>query len=147
MKRLIAILLFLPLFGVSQPATSTITLTPEQQQMYNSLRNYTTCMACGFSASSYLALEGHDCKRIRMVRQPVTVFDVMDYATKCYNDSTVEYFYKMCDGPDCWKVPCEKGECISIWESMPEYDAYCPAHWYHKEPTFSGFIEYLKKKK
>ena len=63
-----------------------------------------------------------------------------EYQTECYADSTVSYYYTLCDW-DCWKVPCKKGEIIGLLN-----DNICPEHWTHREPTPIGFMEYLTKK-
>lgn len=63
---------------------------------------------------------------------------LLQYEKDCYNDSTVSYYYTMCDN-GCWDVPCNKGDKdFTGWE--------CPAHWKHKIPTFEGFIKYIKLK-
>ena len=60
------------------------------------------------------------------------------YETDCYNDSTVHYYYTLCD-MGCWDVPCNKGD--TLW-----HGGLCPEHWHHEEPTFKGFIKWLKLK-
>ena len=63
-----------------------------------------------------------------------------EYQVECYADSTASYYYTLCDW-DCWKVPCKKGEIIGLLN-----DNICPEHWTHREPTFTGFIEFLKRR-
>ena len=68
----------------------------------------------------------------------VTIQDIMEYKTKCYNDSTAHYYYIMCD-MGCWDVPCDKGS--KDWTGRD-----CPVHWKHVTPTFEGFVAWLQKK-
>jgi len=69
------------------------------------------------------------------------LFLYSEYETECYNDSTASYYYTVCDGSDCWDVPCKKGS--SIWFNDSQK---CPEHWTHRGPTLTGFIEFLRKK-
>lgn len=78
--------------------------------------------------------------------------DLFDYENECFNDSTALYYYTVCDW-GCVNIPCDpnaKKELIEIYhedgtitleELMP-----CIKHWHHKEPTFIGFINWLKSK-
>lgn len=68
----------------------------------------------------------------------VTIQDIMEYKNKCYNDSTVHYYYIMCD-MGCRDIPCDKGS--KNWTGIE-----CPCHWEHVTPTFEGFIAWLQKK-
>ena len=60
------------------------------------------------------------------------------YERECYADSSASYYYKMCDGIDCWCVPCDSGSTNFIGHK-------CPAHWSHRKPTLIGFMGWLKK--
>ena len=64
---------------------------------------------------------------------------LIKYETDCYNDSTVSYYYTLCDW-DCWDVPCNKGD--TLW-----HGGLCPEHWHHKKMgDLSDFIKWLKLK-
>ena len=63
---------------------------------------------------------------------------LIEYETDCFNDSAVSYYYTLCD-MGCWDVPCNKGD--TLW-----HGGLCPEHWHHEEPTFKGFIKWLKLK-
>lgn len=69
--------------------------------------------------------------------QTVTIEDINDYSKKCYNDSSIEYYYTVCDN-GCMDYPCN-----------PEYNSAfqpCNKRTIHRKPTFEGFIAYLRKK-
>lgn len=60
---------------------------------------------------------------------------LIQYADECYNDSTKYCSYLVCDN-GCIEIPCDY--------EHPAYE-YCKKKYIHREPTFSGFIQWLKK--
>lgn len=69
----------------------------------------------------------------------ITIQLLFQYEKECFNDSTVSYYFRLCDDADCWNLPCEKG-------SFDEFGNQCPEHWKHKEPTFADFLLWLRKR-
>ena len=61
------------------------------------------------------------------------------YETDCFNDSTAHYYYSVSDMFESWEVQCNKGDTTI-------FGGICPEHWHHEEPTFKGFIKWLKQK-
>lgn len=57
----------------------------------------------------------------------ITIKHLIDYGNKCYADSSQAMI----------KIPCPPNmpECMGVFKQV----------WIHKEPTFAGFIEYLRK--
>ena len=71
----------------------------------------------------------------------LTIINLWDqYKKDCYNDSTVSYYYTLCDGGDCRNTPCEKG-------GVDFFANNCPAHWSHKSPNvLSEWMTWIEKK-
>ena len=68
--------------------------------------------------------------------RPVTVHDLSEYSKECYADSTLERWHD------------SKGSnrmCIADWECL--IASHYKTGWTHREPTFPGFIQYMKGKK
>ena len=75
------------------------------------------------------------------VKQYTVITDqlLFEYETDCFNDSTAHYYYSVSDMFESWEVQCNKGDTTI-------FGGICPEHWHHEEPTFKGFIKWLKQK-
>lgn len=94
----------------------------------------------GPTAKLYIDNTGFDPNVVPDTYIALNILHLWDhYKTDCYNDSTVSYYYTLCDW-DCWDVPCNKGETILM-------DQKCPEHWEHKSPNnLSRFMNWIEKK-
>ena len=72
----------------------------------------------------------------------ITLQDLIDYQKECYNDSTLEYEYMI----EYWNGVRFDTMYSKTIKRMPECYITQIKKWIHKQPTFEGFIEYLKNK-
>lgn len=90
------------------------------------------CMKCGKSPIGVAASEQTKAQ-FGMHNDPIIrMSDLTEYQTECYNDSTLVQAYIPYD--------CNIIGCMVMHES--KYVEY----WIHKEPTFEGFINWLKSR-
>lgn len=75
----------------------------------------------------------------------ITLQDLIDYQKECYNDSSLEHthFYNR------WYDDCytQRGNLMDGYHYVLSCKDSTHFEWIHKQPTFEGFIEYLKNKK
>jgi len=80
---------------------------------------------------------------------PIYDKDAFDYIEECYNDSTLIYYnssFKENYSRVEWELKnFDNWYDDEIWIVVPIDSLFTIGYWQHKEPTFGGFIEWLKK--
>jgi hypothetical protein len=71
--------------------------------------------------------------------QLVTPSDFIAFVDECYNDSTQSFREEGGVRHSCLVLGCNQ-----IWAIPP---TKIPDGWTHREPTFTGFVEWLKRRK
>ena len=71
--------------------------------------------------------------------RPITIADIEQYEIECYNDSSISEIH-INDFDDRF--------CFSKYQFGSFFHCINPNHyeWIHREPTFKGFREFIKKK-
>ena len=64
---------------------------------------------------------------------------IMEYEQECYADSSLYEYLIIYDGNKRWESPCEDWIGFNAGE--------CEKKWIHKEPTWDGFREFVKKRR